>query len=211
LSQLPKTLAGIQIGKAISMLGGNESLYLELVHIFITENETMVESLNRAIASGDLKKAERLVHSLKGEAGSIGAVTLYDQASELEQSIVEGCFENKQITSIDNTLTDVINALKELAPGKHSSGFVEEKQASEPDHRAINCLFIKLRTSLTDNNFSALKEFAELKKMLPNPEVKDHIAKIDTLINAFSFAEAQRELKKLNKKINLTALEDSND
>jgi PAS domain S-box-containing protein len=66
---------------------GGEGIYLSMLGKFIPSQGQVVESIQDALAVNDLEAAERLVHSLKGIAATIGAVSLTESVSQLEQAI----------------------------------------------------------------------------------------------------------------------------
>ncbi len=61
-----------------------------LLGVFVDEHSEDSEQLFMLIASGNLIEAERLVHSIKGVSGSLGAAPLNKVASQLEQAFKQG-------------------------------------------------------------------------------------------------------------------------
>ena len=66
---------------------GKQSLYLSQLRKFATTQKQLSEQLNSALAATDLEVAERLVHTLKGLAGNIGALQLQQDAAAVESVI----------------------------------------------------------------------------------------------------------------------------
>jgi HPt (histidine-containing phosphotransfer) domain-containing protein len=71
---------------AIARMGG-ESLYLSMLGKFIPSQGQSVQSIQDALAINDQATTERLVHTLKGVAATIGATSLTESVSQLEQAI----------------------------------------------------------------------------------------------------------------------------
>jgi len=74
--------------KAIARLG-NEATYLDVLQKFIPNQGLAAQSIQSALASGDRLEAERLAHTLKGIASTIGAAHLAESARQLETAIRE--------------------------------------------------------------------------------------------------------------------------
>jgi two-component system sensor histidine kinase/response regulator len=62
-------------------------LYRKILHLFVEEQGPAVGLITTALAHGDLALAERLAHTLKGVAGSIGAKAVQAVAGTLEKRI----------------------------------------------------------------------------------------------------------------------------
>jgi len=82
-------LPGIEIVPGLQRLGGNQALYLRLLHLFRSDYAGTVDEIRQALACAEIDKARRLAHSLKGVSGQISAKELSDAARVLEQSIAE--------------------------------------------------------------------------------------------------------------------------
>jgi CheY-like chemotaxis protein/HPt (histidine-containing phosphotransfer) domain-containing protein len=67
-------------------LGGDPSLFRDVVRIFLEENPRHIKRLRQAIAESDAESIEKATHSLKGELGYIGSPKLVQQAKELEDA-----------------------------------------------------------------------------------------------------------------------------
>jgi two-component system sensor histidine kinase/response regulator len=99
--QLPE-LPGINVAECVRRIGGNVSLYLSLLDKFRDNQRDFASNFREALAAGDRATAERLVHTLKGIAGTLGAETLQDSAD-----ILEKCVKNNESGEIDTRLASV--------------------------------------------------------------------------------------------------------
>lgn len=66
---------------------GGKGLYLSMLGKFIPGQEQAVQSIRDALAVNDRTSAERLAHTLRGVAASVGATSLAESAGRLEQAI----------------------------------------------------------------------------------------------------------------------------
>lgn len=71
---------------AMARMGGEE-LYLTMLDQFIPSQGLALQSIREAIGANDPQTAERLAHTLKGVAASIGAAPLAESANQLELAI----------------------------------------------------------------------------------------------------------------------------
>jgi signal transduction histidine kinase/HPt (histidine-containing phosphotransfer) domain-containing protein/ActR/RegA family two-component response regulator len=77
-------VAGLDVHGAIRALGGSASLYREVLKRFAQAQADFAAELQRCRAEGRHVDAMRLVHTLKGLAGTIGAAELGRHAAEFE-------------------------------------------------------------------------------------------------------------------------------
>lgn len=76
---------------ALRRLGGNRSLLDKLLAEFVsTANPNRPELLLATLQAGDLPLALRMVHTLKGESGTLAAEALQQRALQLEQRLQQG-------------------------------------------------------------------------------------------------------------------------
>jgi HPt (histidine-containing phosphotransfer) domain-containing protein len=73
-----------EIDAAIDRLGGDVELYRDLVDRFLDDTAGIRQRLERAIESRDVTIVHSAAHSLKGLAGSVGAVLVAAALAELE-------------------------------------------------------------------------------------------------------------------------------
>lgn len=99
-SALP-AIAGLDSGLGLQHSGGDAALYLSLLQRFLASTRDSLPRLRRALQRDERLDAQRLVHTLKGLAGSLGATTLMDAAAALEQAIVAGASPSRREPLLD--------------------------------------------------------------------------------------------------------------
>lgn len=67
-------------------VGGDRTLLLELVGIFVTEAAARIGDLHAAVTARDTRELERLAHSLKGSSAILGAQALEGVCTALEDA-----------------------------------------------------------------------------------------------------------------------------
>ena len=110
-SDIEQTLAGLirtkpaeeaaswNRAEALDRIGGDEELLQELCHIFLEESPKLLQRLRQAVAAGDTDGVMRAAHSLKGEAGYLGADGTSHAARQLEEM-----GQNKDLSRASDTL-----------------------------------------------------------------------------------------------------------
>ena len=71
-------MPGISVAGALARVGGNEALYRSLLKKFYQENKAIAARIKNALKDRDRQSARRMIHTLKGVAGNIGAAALYE-------------------------------------------------------------------------------------------------------------------------------------
>jgi len=78
-------VAGLDYATGLKRVAGNRVLYLRLLRQFCEEEADAATRITVALDADDLVTAERVAHTLKGVAGSIGLVQLQAAAALLEK------------------------------------------------------------------------------------------------------------------------------
>ena len=86
LPQIP----GLAVADGLMRVAGNASLYRRLLRQFVAEEADVVDRILQCLASGERLTAERLAHTVKGVAGSLGAGAVQTAAGTVEDGIRAG-------------------------------------------------------------------------------------------------------------------------
>lgn len=90
----PFKLPGVDVRAGLQRLGGNQALYLELLQDFCNTYGEPEEEIRRLLAKDNPDGARRLVHTIKGTAGNLSAVSVSFSAAELEKTLAQPESEN---------------------------------------------------------------------------------------------------------------------
>jgi HPt (histidine-containing phosphotransfer) domain-containing protein len=77
-------MPGFDTAVALARLDGDVDQYRRFLRLFRDRNATMLRDLRSALEGGELATARRLAHSMKGGAGTLGAVALQAAAEGME-------------------------------------------------------------------------------------------------------------------------------
>ncbi|MCX6145812.1 MAG: PAS domain S-box protein [Candidatus Kapabacteria bacterium] len=82
-------LNGINIKEGLSRVAGNKKLLLKIIKSFYESNLNFSEELIKEFESGDKESYIRLLHTIKGVSGNIGASELHKASTEFEKELIE--------------------------------------------------------------------------------------------------------------------------
>jgi HPt (histidine-containing phosphotransfer) domain-containing protein len=106
-------LPGVKVSASVRRIGGNIALYYSLLEKFRINEMHVISQIREALAANDPKTAERLAHTLKGIAGTLGAESLQSLSEQLEKNIKNGVFDNFE-SLMSQTGQEVIQLIKDI-------------------------------------------------------------------------------------------------
>jgi CheY-like chemotaxis protein len=83
-------IPGIDRARAAQTLGQDRAFFLRLLRGFADEFADAVAATRRDLARGEREAATRRLHTLRGNAGNLGAIDLMESVRGLEESLVRG-------------------------------------------------------------------------------------------------------------------------
>ena len=104
-------IPGIDTTGALRRVGGKVKLYLDVLKKFKDGQRNAPEQIIAALQSGDRLGAERIAHSLKGLAGTIGALELQEAALAVEQDLHQGLEPGDNLDRLATLLRVVMTTL----------------------------------------------------------------------------------------------------
>ncbi|MDX8399425.1 MAG: response regulator, partial [Gallionellaceae bacterium] len=183
--------------KAIASMGDQE-IYLAVLEKFIPNQGEVVESIQKALADADVKKAERLAHTLKGIAATIGAEALSELARQLEVSMRQDDATQyaQQLQSIATEMDEVKREVDAYLD-KH---LVEELSAeSMPDAVELDSLIAQLIQQLRIFDSKASDTMRQIRQRAKGTAAWQCFAQLDRYINAYDYENALAEVQRINK------------
>jgi PAS domain S-box-containing protein len=112
------TLPGVDVAAGLKVVRNQVERYVAMLGNLVDKHANVVATLRTCRATGDMEQARRVVHSLKGAAGTLGAVHLQTQAAELEAALRTGRPEaeiESLATAIEDTQAELTAAVRVLA------------------------------------------------------------------------------------------------
>lgn len=183
-------IEGLETRDGLRRVGGNRKLYRKLLGQFAEQQGRTAESIATALADGDRALAERLAHTLKGVAGSIGAPGLQTLAGELEKAIraaEPGQEVEARRLKLSEALTGFVERLRH-ALGPDAS--VPSTPSAPVDPEASRAAAHKLLELLAQFDPGAVG-FLEENRALLQPLMAQEWPALDQHVQSYAFAEAE--------------------
>jgi len=194
---IPK-IAGIDVDDGLKRVAGNKRLFRDLLTQFAAKQGDATAEILSALASGDLKLAERIAHTVKGVAGNLGIVNVQSAAQNLEKAIREGHHESVHslldefADSLSHQVTAIRLALPTSEPAKH-----EEVQTTPFNEAEALDAIVRLRTLLAASDGSSEEAFHNLRSIVGSVVDGSQLETMGNLINNFDFEAALRKLEEI--------------
>jgi len=108
-------LPGFDLAWGLNRVGGKQSLYTRLLHNFLQGHHQNIDELKSLLKAGEIKKASRLIHTLRGVAANLGAKELEALSAQLEQDILAGRLDCQSSTfrQTESVFEKVMSGLRE--------------------------------------------------------------------------------------------------
>ncbi|MBF0101301.1 MAG: response regulator [Desulfobacterales bacterium] len=201
--ELPRSMPGIDMDLGLNRFSGNKKLFKKCLYEFYTTYEKLMQSILSELKNGNTQNCKKLIHSIKGVSGNIGATELSRKAADLELSIIheqEPVHNNDALLdSFENSLSIVLQSIHELK----KNDIAEEKnefvlyQNIPLDMSQIEPELKKLKSALQINDIDVETILADIKKKLGAPVFKNYFNKLEAEIDHFEFTKAQQSLQNL--------------
>ncbi|GAA5213337.1 response regulator [Corallincola platygyrae] len=208
-------IPGLDSKLGLSRVDGNQKLYLKLVSRFVEsyrEFEGDYLKLRRSDAAPI--DAQRMVHTLKGNAGSIGAEAVMAEAEKLEhhcEQVAAGVIEteeNQLLAQLVNELSPLVESLSlALSPQRTEVQSDNEElldakattatNATEFDSAAATQLLATLKQQAENYDVESADTLEELLTLLENTPLGGQISAIGDQIQEFDFDSAMEGIEKL--------------
>jgi two-component system sensor histidine kinase/response regulator len=80
-------IPGLDTARGLANMANKKPLYLNMLRRFVAGQGNAGQAIRDSLAAGDMDKAQRLAHTLKGTARTLGAAEIEALADTLEQAI----------------------------------------------------------------------------------------------------------------------------
>ena len=188
-----ENLDGIDVADGLKCVAGNRPLYRNLLLKFRQSQADAAQEIRQALAAGDRQRAERIAHTIKGIAGSIGAKELQAAAAAVEQRVRDA---NPAHTQTD--LSAFETALRRVVV---SIGNLGELETASPCSQPVSDLskllpkLSELELLLKNDDFDARNILEEL---LPHFQKTPHAGLFEVLtkkVAGYDFEAALAEFQ----------------
>jgi HPt (histidine-containing phosphotransfer) domain-containing protein len=156
----PSGIAGLDVADGLNRVAGNMKLYRSLLGQFVEQQADTVAAVRASLAREDFISAERLMHTLKGVSGNLGAKALSSLAAELERLL-----RDRNVRSLEAGLSGMapeVARLMEAIRNFLTAGVADAPtRTSISDPAATMALLRHLKQMLADDDGAAFDYLLE--------------------------------------------------
>ncbi len=180
LNQIP----GFDLSAGLRSLNGDAPRLLDLLRRFRSEHSQDAVCLNQWLEQGQMRDAERSLHTLKGLAGTLGFLKLQEYAAAAEHSLryhVEVAQLKGQLVSLEFELNMVVQALHRLLPDPQFKPIV--------DLASLSAQLDQLCQLLAQDDLDASEFYSRMQASVAS-HYPQQVKRLSAAIDQFSFKEA---------------------
>jgi two-component system sensor histidine kinase/response regulator len=190
---------GIDVIGAIRRTGGNRKRYETLLRRFAQQQSGTMDAIRKALAAGDVATAERGAHSLKGAAGTLGAMELSEVAAKAETALKTGQGIDAALTALSASLADTVGAIRDglpqESPENGGGGGRDPASVAEP--------LARLKKLLESDDGEAADFIVDVRPELSGVLTGPEIEALSGLVGDFDFEAALKCLSGIASRLSL--------
>lgn len=186
-------ISGLEAREGLQRVLGDHSLYLDLLRRLVVSEQDTPGNIRQALARGDAPTAQRLAHTLKGLAGTVGANAVMACAAELERAIhddLPAAATEQALAQLEDRLSPLLAALQQFL------GSVPTRQVEAVDPGRLAQICHKLAGLLNEDDAEAASWFNEQSGLL-RAAFPDDYPQLEGAIRRFEFGKALATLQAL--------------
>jgi PAS domain S-box-containing protein len=190
---LPDYSENLDVEWGLKRVGGNRSLFSKLLKEFYQDHQSDTALLEQALAEKRTQDVSRIIHTIKGVAGNIGARKLQQSSIELESAIAKAKDNTSQLACFYRDFTSLLDELQQFsAPSE------PEQKHNNISTEQLNKEFKQLSLLLENGDAEALNYLEEIRSHLPI-HTNNQIAQFEQAIKNYDFDLAIELLKAISK------------
>jgi two-component system sensor histidine kinase/response regulator len=182
-------VAGLDVVDGLRRVAGNTKLYRSLIGQFVEQQADAVSKISAGVQQQDFALAGRLMHTLKGVSGNLGAKATSEMAAELEISL-----RNRDVRSLDAGLPRLsIELARTTEAIRNSLAADSENLRLLPvafDPTETIALLKHLKHLLADDDGAALEQLLDTRERLEGILSDAELNILEGAVRDFNFTAA---------------------
>ncbi len=202
-------LDGVDVKAGLMNMDGNRKLYQKVLESVYSRYRDIAGQIRAALDREDHDEAQRLAHTFKGLAGTIGARELLERSSELESA-----FDNKKIDLIPSGMASFSEEAKRVMAAM-AALFREEEHARSEDARGagepegpelerLKALLGDLSDMIDEGDSDALGLVEKIRDMPGLSGIAD-LRELESHIVDYEFEDAGETLNRISRSLGMDA------
>jgi len=208
-------IAGIDTSKGLQRFNHDHAVYRKLLLKFVQNQTNFIERFHQSLQQEHHEEAARMIHTLKGLAGTISADIIYKITSSLESLLSKGEPAGEMINELEQQLTTVLSGIRqaETVMQKQSPDQLENSTNDGLQTKAkqgeIPPLLNQLSALLKKNSANAVDFIECHQQHLGEALLGQDGVELIKLVSDYDFKHALLLVQKLTKRFNLNTQSDS--
>jgi CheY-like chemotaxis protein len=178
-----QSITGLDLEQGLKRLSGKVKKYLPLLLAFVERHQNDMGLVRVALNSREFNQAILIAHTLRGSAGTLGLVSIQQNAAKLEANIRAGDFE---VTELVNQIADDLDRVNDSVSKLEKE---VEPLAQEDLSKALTVLS-ELKPLLFAGDFKASQMFRQHTPLLKASLDATVFASLSRKISDYDFSEA---------------------
>ncbi|MGL1890953.1 MAG: response regulator [Spirochaetaceae bacterium] len=182
-------IEGLDIQDGLGHLGGNKLLYIDLLLKFKTEYLNSITEIKELINNSDFETVKRIIHTIKGVAGNLGAKLVQQKSLVLEEILNSEQISSSDLEDFDIVLSSLITNI-----GKANlSSLIKTKEniKLEIESGVLKKLILELKPNLDKRKPKDLKiTLQTINNYILPSGLANEIVELGALINKYNFKDA---------------------
>lgn len=197
--EILNNIPGIDINAGLARVRNNYSKYFDILMSIHTDHFQDIENIQKALNNNDKIQASAITHSLKGVAGNIGAMELYNLLRTLERELASDGNTEQLLTECNQLNTKLMNSLKllqvsasEISKQQHDI----EKTSSKFNIDALTKALSELSNKVKIQTHDAAEYLPQVEIALGGLEI-ERFNELKIALDRFQFSKAQQLIDEL--------------
>jgi len=184
---------------ALQRLGGNHALLDRLLARFASDHADAANQIVQALEAGDIARATREAHTLKGVAANLGATLLSSTAATVEAALRQDGFVSS--LTLDLLRIHQHETLRVIQQGMQPSAMTAGR--SEQSAATLRGLLGQLQVLLLAHDANAKDAYEALQQELPGPPMSS-LLRLRSAVENYEFDQALLALQEVFRDLNLS-------
>jgi HPt (histidine-containing phosphotransfer) domain-containing protein len=195
-------IRGLSIEEGLKHVNGNKKLLNKLIMDFYNDYQNVLLTIEQALSLENFDEVQRIAHTLKGIAGTIGALSVQEQAGNLELAI-----KNNQKELFESTLEELVVVLQPLFEQLKLVASSNSQQADDSEVYILESVetvsekITALAQLLEEMDPDSEEQTEDLISSLKGYNQKVLLSKLKKQVAGFEYEEAQKILDLVKQNI----------
>ncbi len=206
-------LEGIDVVAGLGSVNNDWKLYMKLLANFRNRHRNIKAEILAELERGNLRVVQRLAHTIKGVAGTVGAKGLSEISFQLESAFKSDSYDHmpnlldsfgKEIARVMTAL-DVFLASADAGQGESmvASDRTENTTIQARERSRFKELFQELSGLIDTRDSDVIKLVAKIRDLLGPTNISTTFLKLESQIDSFKFEQAQKTLGQMSRELGL--------